>query len=198
MDKISVLPLQEAQKIAAGEVVERPVSLVKELLENALDAGATRITLHVDNGHTSRIRVIDNGCGMSPADARMCIVTHATSKIKTLSDLDRIGTFGFRGEALATISSVSKLTITTKEHSDAPSAGVRLHVENNTIQKEESVACAVGTDIDVQELFYNTPARKKFLSRTNASSPPYNTTAPSSKLGQPGSSRCRSPSCWSA
>ena len=172
MNKIHVLPLQEAQKIAAGEVVERPASVVKELLENALDAGATKISLHIDNGAgrsgsagSSRIRIVDNGCGMSVDDAKMCIVTHATSKIKTLADLDQVRTFGFRGEALSTVSSVSKLTIITKEKSDAPTAGVKLYVENNTIQKQESVACSVGTQIDVQDLFYNTPARKKFLSR---------------------------------
>ena len=165
MNKIKVLPLQEAQKIAAGEVVERPASLVKELLENSIDAGATHITLHIDAGGANRIRIIDNGCGMSLSDAKMCIVTYATSKIKTLSDLDQIGTFGFRGEALASISAVSKLSITTKEHSDSPRAGVKLTIENSAIQKEESVSCNVGCDIDVQDLFYNTPARKKFLSR---------------------------------
>lgn len=115
MSKIKILPLQEAQRIAAGEVVERPASPVKEMLENSLDAGATQISLYIEKSGKNLIRIVDNGCGMSPEDAKLCFSNHATSKISSLDDLESIGTFGFRGEALTSISSVSKVTLITKE-----------------------------------------------------------------------------------
>lgn len=115
MAKIKQLPLHEAQKIAAGEVIERPANVIKELIENSIDAGATQITLNLENAGMSAITIIDNGCGMSAEDARLCIQQYATSKITTVDDLPSTTTFGFRGEALASIAAVSRLTIITKE-----------------------------------------------------------------------------------
>jgi DNA mismatch repair protein MutL len=161
MAKIKQLPITEAQKIAAGEVVERPANVVKELLENSLDAGATSITLYLEEGGKDLIRIIDNGCGMDPEDARMSIKHHATSKISTVHDLATLVTFGFRGEALSSIAAVSKVTLTTKEtHSQT---GITLYIEGGTITQEEITAGNTGTDIAIAELFYNIPARKKFL-----------------------------------
>ncbi len=159
--KIKVLPLAEAQKIAAGEVVERPASAVKELIENALDAGATSITLILEKSGKDLIRIIDNGCGMNREDVRLCILPHATSKIEKLSDLTSITTFGFRGEALASMCAVAKVTITTAPH-DAQ-VGTMIEVENSAIVSEKEAACSGGTDIIIRDLFYNTPVRKKFL-----------------------------------
>jgi len=163
MTKIRMLPLHEAQKIAAGEVVERPASVVKELLENALDAGATRISLSVYDGGKKRIRITDNGCGMSVEDARLCIQKHATSKITCIADLDLINTFGFRGEALAALAAVSHMTLITKEV-DTHEA-VKLTVADGVIIKQETVAAQTGTTIDIEDLFYNVPARQKFLKK---------------------------------
>lgn len=161
MARIKQLLPQEAQKIAAGEVVERPANVVKELVENALDAGATQITISIEDAGKKLIQVIDNGCGMDPEDARMCIKHHATSKIAQVSDLEHIVTFGFRGEALSSISSVSKVVLTTKEADST--AGVTLEVSDGIITKEIVVACNTGTEIAIHDLFYNVPARKKFL-----------------------------------
>lgn len=163
MAKIHLLSLHEAQKIAAGEVVERPASVVKELLENALDAGATSITLYIKDGGKSLIRVVDNGCGMSIEDARASILKHATSKITCIDDLNTIATFGFRGEALAALASVSRVTIITKETSTHE--GIKLTVENGIILKEETVAAQTGTTVEILDLFYNVPARQKFLKK---------------------------------
>ena len=164
MNKITVLLPQEAAKIAAGEVVERPASAVKELIENALDASATHITLHIGKAGKELIRVVDNGCGMSRDDAKLCFTDHATSKITTLADLNTIGSFGFRGEALATISSVSNVTLKTKQ-SDLPNdaLGVELQLADGKFTSEKDVSCSPGTDIAIRDLFYNTPVRKKFL-----------------------------------
>ena len=164
MLKIKKLPLHEIQKIAAGEVVERPANVVKELIENSLDAGAMRITIVIEEGGKNLIRVIDNGCGMTPDDARMSIVHHATSKITGISDLESSTTYGFRGEALSAIISVSHCTITTKETSSLE--GTRLTLHDGSILREEIVACQPGTDIIVKNLFYNVPARRKFLKTT--------------------------------
>jgi DNA mismatch repair protein MutL len=163
MLRIHKLAPDEIQRIAAGEVVERPANAVKELLENALDAGATQITIHIGNGGKDLIRITDNGWGMSPADARMAIEHHATSKITSVHDLKSLATFGFRGEALSSICAVSKTTIMTKE-ADALQ-GTHLVIEGSVVTDETITSCATGTDITVQDLFYNVPARKKFLKK---------------------------------
>jgi len=164
MPKIQQLSSHEAQKIAAGEVVERPANIVKELLENAIDAGATRITLFVSDGGKTHIRVVDNGCGMDASDAQKCFDRHATSKITHVNDLETITTFGFRGEALASIAAVSKITLITKENNTIE--GAKVIIQSNTIQEVIPAACTTGTDISIDDLFYNVPARKKFLKST--------------------------------
>lgn len=170
MNKIQLLPPHEAIKIAAGEVVERPASVVKELLENSLDAGATAITLYLEKAGKQLIRIVDNGCGMSPDDARICFLPHATSKIRSLEDLDTIQSFGFRGEALATISAVSRVTLATRlnpelvqELIDEHGLGTEVEFRDGQCQSERAVGCPVGTDLAIADLFYNTPVRKKFL-----------------------------------
>lgn len=159
--KIKILAPQEAQKIAAGEVVERPANVVKELLENALDAQATKITIYISEGGKKLIRIIDNGTGMSPEDARICILPHATSKITIVEELNSISTFGFRGEALASVASVSHMQLITK-HTHAAEA-TQLTITAGEIAEETTVAANTGTDITIKELFYNVPARQKFL-----------------------------------
>jgi len=161
MSRIKILPLHEAQKIAAGEVVERPANVLKELLENALDAGANQIAIYVGAGGKQLIRIIDNGCGMSVEDARLCILPHATSKISSVDELDALETFGFRGEALASIAAVSKFKLVTR-CVDAAEA-IQLTIDAGNITKEEVVAANRGTDITIEDLFFNVPARKKFL-----------------------------------
>jgi DNA mismatch repair protein MutL len=166
MAKIKQLSVYEAQKIAAGEVVERPISVVKELLENALDAHATQITLYLEEAGKKLVRVIDNGYGMSIEDARMCIQHHATSKITCIEDLEHIHTFGFRGEALSSIAAVSKISLITKEAE--ATTGIKLEVVEGAIANETVVSCNTGTDITIADLFYNVPARKKFLKSKEA------------------------------
>lgn len=161
MARIKQLSLLEAQKIAAGEVVERPANVVKELVENSLDAGATTISIYVEDGGRQLIRVIDNGYGMSLEDARMCIRQHATSKITSVDDLIALSTFGFRGEALSSIGAISALTLITKEEHEI--TGTMLSISQSIITHETSVACNTGTDITVKDIFFNVPARKKFL-----------------------------------
>jgi DNA mismatch repair protein MutL len=161
MSRIKQLPLEEIQKIAAGEVVERPANIVKELVENALDAGATALTLYIEDGGKKMVRVIDNGHGMSEIDARASILHHATSKISTFNDLEILSTFGFRGEALSSISAVSSMTLTTKE--DSSLEGIRLIIEGAVIRRQEIASCTTGTDISVANIFDNIPVRKKFL-----------------------------------
>ncbi len=164
MAKIKQLPPHEAQKIAAGEVVERPANIVKELIENAIDAGATRIALYVEDGGKQLIRIIDNGCGMDITDAQLCFDRHATSKISHVDELETIDTFGFRGEALASIASVSQITLITKEEQSLE--GTKVVVDAQKIIEINSIACATGTDISIRNLFFNVPARKKFLKTT--------------------------------
>lgn len=164
MNRIHKLPLSQAQKIAAGEVVERPANVLKELLENSIDAGATEITVYLEEGGKNLIRIIDNGCGMSEEDARMSIVHHATSKITSVDDLMSLTTFGFRGEALSSMSSVSKIRMTTKRATDA--VGTRLFIEDGRVIEQEHCSCNQGTDISIEDLFYAMPARKKFLKTT--------------------------------
>lgn len=163
--KIHVLDSSVANLIAAGEVVERPASVVKELVENSVDAGATKISVEILDGGIGMIKVTDNGCGMSEEDARVAFKKHATSKISSKEDLYNIGTLGFRGEALAAISAVSKVELTTKT-SDSVS-GVRLSLEAGElcgdVVSSEEVGCPVGSTFRVRDLFYNVPARKKFL-----------------------------------
>ncbi len=161
MAKIKQLSPLEAQNIAACEAVDRPANVVKELIENALDAGATDITLHLEEGGKKLIRVVDNGCGMSPEDAHMALRHHATSKITSVDDLEHIQTYGFRGEALSSIAAVSRLILTTKE--EAALSGTSLTIVQGTIEQESVVAHNTGTDIAVHDLFFNIPARKKFL-----------------------------------
>lgn len=161
MPKIYKLSAHEAQKIAAGEVVERPANVVKELIENAIDAHATQITLYLEDGGKQLIRVIDNGCGMSVEDALLSFEHHATSKIKTVDDLSTINTFGFRGEALSSIASVSKTTLITKE--DSSQHAHKIQIQQSTITEQSTTVANTGTDICVQDIFYNVPARKKFL-----------------------------------
>lgn len=161
MAKIKQLSYAEAQKIAAGEVVDRPANVVKELIENSIDAGANQISIYLENGGKKLIHIIDNGSGMSVEDAYMCIKHHTTSKIERVEDLATIKTFGFRGEALSSISSVSKFTLKTKE--ETSQTGITLEVTNSAITNETINAANTGTEILVADLFYNVPARKKFL-----------------------------------
>jgi len=148
-------------QIAAGEVIERPANIVKELLENAIDAGATAITVAVEDGGRGQVRVTDDGAGMSAEDAALCIERHATSKIRSFEDLVQVGTLGFRGEALPSIGSVSKMTIVTRP--EAELEGTRVVVEGGAVRAVEPAGCPPGTSVEVIELFYNVPARKKFL-----------------------------------
>ena len=161
MNKINILDAALADKIAAGEVVERPSSVVKELVENSIDAKASKIDVFVIDGGRTLIEVKDNGVGMSKEDAMLSIKRHATSKIRFDQDLFAIKTMGFRGEALSAISSVSKFTLLTKQKDDA--AGTKLFCLNSEVISVENCALPVGTDIKVEELFYNTPARLKYL-----------------------------------
>ena len=159
MNKISILDDTLVSKIAAGEVIERPASVVKELVENSIDAGAKRISIEVTDGGKRSIKVTDDGCGMGPNDAKLSIERHATSKLKSAEDLFSIRTLGFRGEALPSIASVSKFELTTNE---SGSNGTRISVEGGKVKAQESAGCPVGTSINIDELFFNTPARLKF------------------------------------
>ena len=150
-----------ANLIAAGEVVERPASVVKELLENAVDAGATKVTVEIKDGGMTFLRVTDNGCGMAAEDARTAFLRHATSKLRTAEDLAAISTMGFRGEALAAIASVSRIDLMTKTAGSL--SGTDLHLEAGVITEESEAGCPEGTTIIVRDLFYNTPARMKFM-----------------------------------
>jgi len=160
-DIIHLLPDNIANQIAAGEVIQRPASAVKELLENAVDAGATEIKLVVVEAGKTLIQVIDNGKGMSETDARMSFERHATSKIKNIDDLFRIKTMGFRGEALASIAAVAQVELKTKKAEDA--AGTYIEIENSAVVKQEPVAMEKGTSIAMKNLFFNVPARRNFL-----------------------------------
>ena len=161
MPKIIQLSPHIANLIAAGEVVERPASVAKELLENAVDAGATKVTIEIRNGGMTFLRVTDNGCGMTAEDARRAFLRHATSKLRTAEDLAVIGTMGFRGEALAAIASVSRVDLMTKPSEDL--TGVSLHLEGGEITEETEAGCPDGTTMIIRDLFYNTPARMKFM-----------------------------------
>ena len=161
MGKLKVLPAQIANMIAAGEVVQRPSSVVKELMENAVDAGAGQVSVVVTDAGRTLIQVIDNGCGMSPADAVLCFERHATSKIASAEDLNDIETYGFRGEALASIAAVAEVTLRTRREGDETATEVR--VGQNGEVSTSSASAPVGSNFAVRNLFYNTPARRKFL-----------------------------------
>lgn len=161
MGRLKVLPAQISNMIAAGEVVQRPSSVVKELMENAVDAGAGQVSVVVTDAGRTLIQVIDNGCGMSPADAVLCFERHATSKIASAEDLNDIETYGFRGEALASIAAVAEVTLRTRREGDETATEVR--VGQNGEVSTSSVSAPVGSNFAVRNLFYNTPARRKFL-----------------------------------
>jgi DNA mismatch repair protein MutL len=164
-DIIQLLPDNIANQIAAGEVIQRPASAVKELLENAVDAGATSIQLFVNDAGKALIQVIDNGKGMSETDARMCFERHATSKINTIDDLFRIRTMGFRGEALASIAAVSQVEL--KSRKEDQEIGTYIEIENSLVKKQEPIATPSGTSIAMKNVFFNVPARRNFL-KSNA------------------------------
>ncbi len=165
MGKLKVLPANIANMIAAGEVVQRPASVVKELMENAIDAGATQIDVVVKDAGRTSIQVIDNGSGMSPADAVLCFERHATSKIAEAEDLQHITSYGFRGEALASIAAVAEVTLKTRRVQD--DTGTQVTISDPTAVKTSSVAAPTGSNFLVRNLFYNTPARRKFLKSDN-------------------------------
>lgn len=165
MGKLKVLPAQLANMIAAGEVVQRPSSVVKELMENAVDAGASQVSVIIEDSGRTLIQVIDNGVGMSPADAVLCFERHATSKIAEPEDLSDILTYGFRGEALASIAAVSEVVLKTRRAQDETAIQVRTGGGNET--KTSTVAAPVGSNFSVRNLFFNTPARRKFLKSDN-------------------------------
>lgn len=160
-DVIQLLPDAIANQIAAGEVIQRPASVVKELIENAVDAGATKIKLVVKDAGKTLIQVIDNGCGMSDTDARMCFERHATSKIKAAKDLFTIRTMGFRGEAMASIAAIAHIEARTRKGNSE--VGTRIVVEGSEVKLQESCQCSTGTVFAVKNLFYNVPARRNFL-----------------------------------
>ncbi|MDB5209900.1 MAG: mutL [Sediminibacterium sp.] len=164
-DIIQLLPDNIANQIAAGEVIQRPASAVKELLENAADAGATEIRLFINDAGKAQVQVTDNGNGMSETDARMAFERHATSKIRNIEDLFRIKTMGFRGEALASIAAVAQVELKTRREEDE--LGTYIEIENSQVVKQEPCACAVGTSIIMKNLFFNVPARRNFL-KSNA------------------------------
>ena len=165
MGKVRLLPEVLTHQIAAGEIVERPASVLKELLENSLDAGAASVSVRAEAGGQRLICVRDDGVGMSPDDARLAFERHATSKITTLEDLARIRTLGFRGEALPSIASVSRLRLRTCPKSESGSAdpGTEVRIQGGKLVEIREISCARGTEVLVEDLFYNVPARKKFL-----------------------------------
>ena len=165
MSFVHVLDDNTINKIAAGEVVERPASVIKELVENAIDAHADRIQVEIAAGGTSFMRVSDNGIGMSRQDAELAILRHATSKIVKVDDLLTIGTLGFRGEALPSIASVSRFTLTTRQAGDE--LGTEIKISGGSLPEIGETGCGIGTTIRVEDLFFNTPARKKFLKTNN-------------------------------
>ncbi len=161
MTRIALLPPDVANQIAAGEVVERPASVVKELVENSLDAGATTVTVTVDGGGLARVSVTDDGIGMAPDDLRLAVVRHATSKIRSADDLVGVSTYGFRGEALPSIASVSRFKVVSRARGE--DVGAEALVEAGAEAAVREAGCATGTTISVEDLFFNTPARRKFM-----------------------------------
>lgn len=166
-DRIKLLPDVVANQIAAGEVVNRPSSVVKEMMENAIDAGAHTVTVNARDGGRELIQVVDDGCGMSPLDARMAFDRHATSKIASVEDIYALHTFGFRGEALASIAAVAQVELRTRQESDE--VGTQTFVNGGKFQSQEPILCPVGSQFYVRNLFYNVPARRRFLEKSTAS-----------------------------
>jgi DNA mismatch repair protein MutL len=164
-DIIRLLPESVANQIAAGEVIQRPASIVKELIENSIDAGSTSITVIVKDGGKNLVQVIDNGNGMSETDARMAFERHATSKLATANDLFAIQTMGFRGEALASIASVAEVSLKTRKQGDE--LGTEIIIAGSQFKSQEPAQCAVGSNFSIKNLFYNVPARRKFLKATS-------------------------------
>lgn len=160
-DIIQLLPDSVANQIAAGEVIQRPASVVKELVENAIDAGATQIKVIIKDAGRTLIQIIDNGCGMSDTDARMSFERHATSKIRSANDIFAIRTMGFRGEALASIAAIADVELRTREHDKE--LGTFIHISGSEMIKQEAVSCDAGTNFQIKNLFFNVPARRKFL-----------------------------------
>ena len=160
-DIIHLLPDSIANQIAAGEVIQRPASVVKELVENAVDAGATKIQLIIKDAGRTLIQVIDNGKGMSATDARLAFERHATSKIQTADDLFALRTMGFRGEALASIAAIAQVELKTKREEDE--VGTVIEIVGSKVEKQECTACQTGSIFSVRNIFFNIPARRKFL-----------------------------------
>ena len=163
MGRIHVLEKQVAELIAAGEVVDRPASVVKELLENAVDAGSTTVTVEIQHGGVSYLRITDNGCGMAPEDVPTAFLRHATSKVNSQEDLEGIGTLGFRGEALASIAAVARVELLTRVGEALE--GTRYVIAGGEEEEYTEAGCPAGTTIVVRDLFFNTPARMKFLKK---------------------------------
>src|SRR3954464_13333541 len=163
MNRVRLLSEQVANQIAAGEVVERPASVVKELVENSLDAGAARVTVEIQAGGRSLVRVTDDGTGMSRDDALLCLERHATSKIQRAEDLHSIATMGFRGEALPSIASVSRMTLTTRERDGSPPAATQVIINGGKLLEVKEAGSPFGTSVEIRQLFFNLPARRKFL-----------------------------------
>ena len=161
MNIIQLLPNHVANQIAAGEVIQRPSSAVKEMLENAIDAGSTEIILYVKDAGKTLLQVVDNGCGMSKKDTKMCFVRHATSKIKSSNDLFNIQSMGFRGEAMSSIAAIAHIDVKSKLIENK--LGTYIAIEGGKVIKHEDCSSANGTSIKVKNLFYNVPARRNFL-----------------------------------
>ena len=159
MPRIQQLPPGVIAKIAAGEVIERPASVVKELLENAVDAGATRIDIDLEAGGTELIRIVDDGCGIVPEDLPLAFAAHATSKLRTADDLFRFGSMGFRGEALSSIAGIAKVTLQSRPHDRE--SGAELRIDDGELSPVRPWNGAPGTRLEVRHLFYNLPVRKK-------------------------------------
>src|SRR5258707_61361 len=160
MNRIRLLPEHVANQIAAGEVVERPASVVKELVENSLDAQASRITVEIQAGGRSLIRITDDGFGMSKDDALLCLERHATSKIQRAEDLSAIATMGFRGEALPSIASVSRFTLTTREREGGTPEATQVVIVGGKIMEVKAAGAAPGTTVEVRQIFFNLPDRR--------------------------------------
>ena len=166
-DKIRLLPEVVANQIAAGEVVNRPASVVKEMMENAIDAGARTVKVNFRDGGKDLIQIVDDGCGMSPIDARMAFDRHATSKITSVDDIYALNTFGFRGEALASIAAVAQVELRTRQEGDE--VGTQTEINGGQFVGQTPVMCPAGSQFFVRNLFYNGPARRRFLDKSTTS-----------------------------
>ena len=182
--QVHVLPEALANQIAAGEVVERPASVIKELIENALDAGAARIRVDIEQGGVVLLRVADDGSGMARDDASLCVLRHATSKIAAMDDLTRLRSFGFRGEALPSIASVARFEMRTRRRDDEE--GTLVRIDGGSAAEVAPCGCAAGTAIEVRDLFFNVPARRKFLKATGTESARITEVVQAAALGEPG------------